>query len=303
LPSQPRHLYGILKEAFQAFLADNAIQLAAALSFYAVTALPPLLVALAHMVGWLVSGSNEEYLLNQAGWLLGSSSMELLRAVLAQSREGGEEGIALAGFLFLLIGASGFFVQLQDALNLIWKVRSDHVLNWKEKVVKRVLSLAVVLSTGIIVLLSVLASAVLGAAGEEISTRFGVSLAFAKSSQFVVSLALLTAVFALLFKLLPDAKISWGHVWSGAVLTALMFSASKGLFGWFLEHAQLGIRYGPAGALVILLFWIDFACLIFLFGAEWTRVIDRRQKSGLGLSPGRRTLERQTNDSEDMGAG
>lgn len=274
-----RNLYPILKDAMRGFFEDNAIQLAAALSFYAVSAIPPLLVGLVQMLNLLSTGPQaEDYLLYQARWLLGARSLELLRAVLEQSHSGQEEGIAVAGILLLLVSVGGFFFQLQAALNRIWKVETSFALSWKENVLKRALSMGVVVGTGFIVLASILASAILGAAGETVSNQLGISLALAKAGQFLVSLALLAVVFALLFRLLPDAKVSWRSVWSGAMLAALLFSASKGLFGWCLGYANPGARYGAAGAVVLLLFWIDFACLIFLFGAEWTQVIHRRNQ-------------------------
>ena len=214
------------------FFEDNAIQLAAALSFYAVSAIPPLLVGLVQMLNLLSTGPQaEDYLLYQARWLLGARSLELLRAVLEQSHSGQEEGIAVAGILLLLVSVGGFFFQLQAALNRIWKVETSFALSWKENVLKRALSMGVVVGTGFIVLASILASAILGAAGETVSNQLGISLALAKAGQFLVSLALLAVVFALLFRLLPDAQVSWRSVWSGAMLAALLFSASKGLFG------------------------------------------------------------------------
>jgi membrane protein len=170
------------------------------------------------------------------------------------------------------------FVQLQSALNQIWEVKADPKKKGGlvELVRDRLLSLAMILGIGFLLLISLLVSAGLAAASGWLEGRFAVHPVFWKAVDLSVSFGIITLLIAMIFKFLPDARIAWRDVWFGAIVTSLLFGAGKQLIGLYLGHASLGSAYGAAGSVVVLMVWIYYAALIFFLGAKITQVRTRR---------------------------
>ena len=178
----------------------------------------------------------------------------------------------ILGVVTLLIGASGVFGQLQDALNSIWGVQPKPGRGIKGLIKDRFLSMAMVLGTGFLLLISMILSAALSAASGYFNKAFGLPPMVAEALHLVVSLFVITLLFAMIFKVLPDATVKWGDVWTGAIFTALLFTLGKFLLGLYLGRAGTASAYGAAGSLIVVLLWVYYSSAILFFGAEFTKV-------------------------------
>ena len=260
------------KTALRDFRDEDAAQKAAALSFYAVTAIPPIVVLLAAILGLVYSGPQAaQQLVGQVSALFGQDTGNTIGEILQRRADAPNGAAALTGLAVLLLGASGFFVELQKALNAVWGVKPNPEAGWKDVVFKRVLSMTVVLGTGFLMLVSLVVSAVIAAASNWLEGRLGWSVGFASFAEALIGLAMITGMFALIFKYLPDVEIGWSEVWRGALTTATLFLVGKSALGWYLGRSTFTADYGSAGALVLILFWVYFSSMILLFGAELTQ--------------------------------
>ena len=271
---------GVLKQTFAEWNAHGAPRLGAALAFYSVLSIGPLLL-IAISVAGLAFGHDQasRYMINEMRTLLGTDGARAIEDILTHSHDKTKSLIAtVIGLVTLLISASGFFGQLQTALNLIWDApppRSTPGLIVK----RRLVSFGMVLGICLMLLFSLIISAVLSA----ITGLFSGALPAlgAQALGWIISLAVTTLLFALVFKVLPDVPVRWNEVWLGALVTALLFTLGKSLIGLYLGRSALSSTYGAAGSMIILLVWIYYSAQIFFFGAEFTHV-HARDRAGIG---------------------
>ncbi len=278
----------LLKGAFKEWQEDKVPRLAAALSYYTIFSLAPLLV-LAVVIAGLAFGEQaaEGRIVAELEGLIGPQGAELLEGAIRSARNPTSSMVAsVFGLGALLLGASGVFGQLQDALNTVWEVAPKPGAGLKGLVKKRVLSFTSVLAIGFLLLVSLLLSAGISAAGRLLGERLSALLPALEAVNFLVSLAVVTVLFAFMFKYLPDVRISWRNVWVGAWFTSFLFVVGKTLIGIYLGTASPGSAYGVASTLVILLLWIYYSSVIFLFGAEFTQVYARHSGTRIVPSPG-----------------
>ena len=263
-----------IKKAAKDFSDEDATSTAAALSFYAVTAIPPLVVVLTAILSIVFSGGEAaEKLVAQVQSLFGQETAATIASIIERRSHAPNGAAAFTGVIVLLLGASGFFVQLQKALNRVWDVEADPEAGWVQTIVKRVLGMTVVLGTGFLLLISLVLSALISAASHWFQERLNSSMHMTSALETVVALVTITCLFALLFKYLPDAEIHWVDVWHGAFATALLFSVGKFVLGWYLGRTDFTADYGSSGALVLVLFWVYYSSIILLFGAELTQAV------------------------------
>jgi membrane protein len=261
--------------------ADKIGRLAASLAYFTIFAMPGLL-ALVIAVAGAVWGfeSVQQRVLSEMRGLVGSEGGRAVQEMVsaAMNPKGSSlatQAIAIAGVVF---GASGFFLQLQDALNTMWgakkNAKKQGILHM---VLKRLLSLGMVLSIAVLLLVSLALSALLSAFGDAVGGWVGadVTSGVLAAAQFVVSLGLVTLLFAALYKVMPDLKIEWREVWVGAAATAGLFVLGKFLIGFYLGKSDPGSAYGAAGPLVVILLWVYYTSLVVLLGAEFTQVYAR----------------------------
>jgi membrane protein len=276
--------FALIKKAITDFIEEDSAQSAAALSFYAVTAIPPLAVLLTAILGLVYSGPQAaQQLVDQVTSLFGQSTGETIASILERRAQAPNGAAALTGLAVLLLGASGFFVQLQKALNHVWGVKADPEAGWKDMFVKRMLGMTVVLGTGFLLLISLMFSAILAATSSWLESHLGWSISLAAFAENAISLAMITCMFVLMFRGLPDVKIRWSDVWRGALATSLLFLVGKFALGWYLGRTDFTADYGSAGALVLILFWVYYSSMILLFGAKLTRV--QAEARGLKVVP------------------
>jgi membrane protein len=271
-------IFSLFKEAFQGWQQDKASLLAAALAYYTVFSITPLLVIAIAIVG-AVFGQEAARgeIIAQINDLVGSEGAQAIEMALANANQPQLGSIAsLISVVVLLIGASGVFAQLQEALNTVWNITVKPNVGLWNFIQKRLLSFGMVLAIGFLLLVSLIISAILsGISKLEFNILPGLTI-FWQLLNFLVSLGFITVLFALIYKYLPDVKIRWRDVWVGAAITALLFSLGKYLIGLYLGQGSLGSTYGAAGSLIVFLAWVFYSAQILLFGAELTEVYARR---------------------------
>lgn len=273
----------LLKGATQGFLEDDCQTQAAALSYYTIFSLPPLLMVILLILGALVNPQDiRGQLEQQMGQLMGPAATEQIRTILAQLHQPGAGSVLTTtlSIVGLLLGAGGAFGQLQAALNRAWSVAPDPDQGGiKAFMVKRLFSFGIILSVAFLLLVSLVLSAVLSAFGDALGRMLpqGLSTTLLQVVNNGLSLVVITAVFAAIFKVLPDAKVEWRDVWVGAAVTALLFVIGKFLIGFYIGRSNPGQAFGAAGSLAVLFVWVYYSSMIVLFGAEFTEAwIQRR---------------------------
>jgi membrane protein len=278
---------GLLKQTFSEISSDRVLVLSASLSYFAALSLAPLVVVTLGLVGMIADREEiQEHVATQVEGLLGPQSEELFTQIaVSEEASGGSErrGLlaSIAGVVTLLFGATAVFVQLQDGLNVIWDVEPAPGHGLWRFVRQRLVSLAMVMSLGFLLLVSLLASTALTAATTWLSDLTGAEAAIGIILQVAVSLIGSTVLLALLFHNVPDARTAWPDVWLGAGITAVLFTFGEWAIGQYLGRAGVGSAYGAAGSLVVLLVWVYYSSLIVFAGAEFTQVYATRRGSGI----------------------
>jgi membrane protein len=266
------------------FLADSPFEMAAALSFYTVLSLSPLLLIVVSAAG-IVWGEESVRLeiLTQMEALIGPAGADAVRTVLDHSAFSGHTAMSMTiGVITLLFGATTVFAQLQSSLNRIWRVETSAqtatrpALLWS-LIRTRLLALALIFVVGFLLLVSLVVSAGLAALHVYLARAFPSGAVVWELVNFLVSLAVISFLIAMVYRVLPDVRLGWGDVWGGAVVTAILFSIGKFLIGLYLGHTSVASAYGAAGSLVVLLLWVYYSSLIMFLGAEITAVHARHR--------------------------
>ncbi|WP_412063251.1 YihY/virulence factor BrkB family protein [Rubrivirga sp. IMCC45206] len=287
-------LKGLVLRTVREVSDDDVPSLAAAIAYYMVFSLPPLLVLIVALAGTILGPAEvADLLADQARSAVGPDAGEAVRGMIESAGEtGGGVGGKVLGVLALLFGATGAFGQLQKALNRAWEVEEASKGNaLKEIVVKRVLSFGMVLTIAFLLLVSLVLTAVLSALGGAAESAVGGGgVGFVvKLLNLVVGFGVVAALFAVLFRYLPDAQIAWRDVAVGAVFTAVLFTIGRYAIGIYLGTASPGSAFGAAGSLALLLVWIYYSALIVLVGAEFTQAWAVRE--GGGITPDDEVVE------------
>ncbi|HEX2187936.1 MAG TPA: YihY/virulence factor BrkB family protein [Longimicrobiaceae bacterium] len=289
MASEARGIVPILKQTFKDFSEDECPSMAAALSYYTVFSLPPLLLLIVMIAGAVMDPQDvREALQGQLGSLLGQSGGEEIRTILEKAQEtkspdAGRPVAAALGIGTLVLGATGVFAQLQAALNKAWEVKPDPAQGGiRSFLVKRIFSFGMVLGIAFLLLVSLALTAVVSAVGEGLGRMVpGIGEPLLHALNFAVSFGVVTLLFAATFKIVPDAEVAWRDVWVGAVVTALLFMVGKFAIGFYLGRSNPGEVYGAAGSLAVLLVWIYYASMIVFFGAEFTQTWAERRGQGV----------------------
>jgi membrane protein len=269
-----RRIFPLLKQTAKEWSDDNAPSRAASLSYYTIFSIAPLLLIAVAIAGIVfghqaVSGQ----LTAQLQGLLGEKSAEAIEGMMESASNLGS-GIAasIIGVALLVLGACGAFVELQDTLNTMWGVDKSKTSGLFGFIKARLLSFAMIGVIAFLLLVSLVISAALAAVGHFAKDSLPAGEAVFHVLNFVVSFGVITFLFAIMFKILPDAKIPWGDVWLGAAVTALLFVIGKLLIGLYIGKSSASSSYGAAGSFAVLLIWIYYSSMIVFFGAEFTQV-------------------------------
>ncbi len=266
-----RYIRSLLSSTYREWDKHDAQTHGAALSYFTVLSLAPLLVIAVSIAG-LVFGRKavQGQIVAQMQGLVGSGA-QAIQTMLAHAQSPGAGIVAsIIGFAVLLYGASGVFNQLRTALNRIWDVPADPNAGWLATLRNQVFSFAMVVGIGFLLLVSLLLSTFLNALGKFAGQHLPMGLFHVGNWAF--SLAVITLVFALIFRFVPNQTLPWRRLWPGSFATAVLFTIGKDLLGLYLGRASVTSSYGAAGSLVVLLIWVYYSSQLFLFGAEFTRV-------------------------------
>jgi membrane protein len=272
-------VFGAARNAVTDFLEDDCMMMAAALAYYTAFSLPPLLVLIVTVAGWIwspedVTGQVE----HQVTSVIGAGGWQQVHQMMESAEQTGSGWAAIVGIVVLLFGATGVMVQLQASLNKAWEVQPDPEQGGvKNFALKRLLSLGMILAVAFLLLVSLALTTVLQVMADAVAGWLpaGISSGAPLAIDFTVSLIVFTLLFAAMLKWLPDAEVYWQDTWVGAAVTALLFMVGKFALGMYFGMSDTG-QYGAAAAFVLLLLWAYYSGLIFLLGAEFTQVWARR---------------------------
>jgi membrane protein len=268
-----KSLWFTLKQAFRAWNDHEAPRLGAALSFYTMLSLAPLVIlviAIAALVFGHSAAQNE--IIRQVQGIMGTEGAKAVETVIEHGQKPTGVLASVIGAITLLLGASGAFSELQSALNKIWDVQPKDGSGVANLIKARLFSFGMVLAVGFLLVVSLVITAGLAVLGKFFDKILPMSELLMHTINFVVSFAGISALFALIFKHVPEASIKWKDVWEGAIVTALLFTIGKSLIGLYLGKAAVGSAYGAAGSLIVVIVWVYYSALIFFFGAEFAHV-------------------------------
>jgi len=288
LPAPVSITLGLFREAGDRWLEDRAPSMGAAIAFYTVFSLTPLMLIAIAVAGFVVDPDvARSGIVDALGDLVGADGSKAIRTMIESTNHHKEQGVfaTVVGVLLLLFGATGAFAELQEALNKIWAVPARSPRGVTSFVRNRLLSFAMVLGIGFLLLVSLIATAVLSAVGGWMSSTLPGGAALWQVANLVLAYFVTTALFAMIFKILPDARLHWSDVAFGAAFTALLFTIGKVVIGVYLGKSGMATVYGAAASLAIVLIWVYFSAQILLFGAEFTRAFAGRLGSRAPTAP------------------
>ncbi|MFI8603523.1 YihY/virulence factor BrkB family protein [Cellulophaga baltica] len=296
-----KDLPSLIVDTYKAWDKANPWRLSAVVAYYAVLSLPALLIIIINIVGsiWgteIVQGR----LTSEISTALGSNAAESIETIIAGTQNKEENLIStIIGIGTLLFGATGVFYQLKLSLNEIWQIKPNPDANFWKLVTDRARSFAFILVIGFLLLVSFIVTAGISALNEYIRRVLpDILIYIAYFLDFTVSVSIITVLFALMFRYMPDAKIRWKTVWIGALITAILFVIGKSLLGFYFGEANPGSTYGAAGTIVLILLWVSYSCLILFFGAEFTYIYAKRY--GHKITPSYFALDNNDTNSEQQ---
>ncbi|MFC5271280.1 YihY/virulence factor BrkB family protein [Adhaeribacter terreus] len=305
----PNAVWYLAKNSATEFMKNNSLRLAAALAYNTIFSLPPLLFIILMAAGaFFGEAAMSGELYNQSKAALGEEAAAQIQTMIQNLNKQETHGVAkLIGFGTLFFAATTFFVTLQESLNAIWNIKPKPKNGMLQMVKARFLSFGMILSIALLMLISFVISAALSFFTDYLKEVFpDIAVYLLKLVDFVVSVGVITLLFALIYKFLPDAIIRWKDVWAGGGITAFLFVIGKMLIGWYLSVSDVGSAYGVAGSIIIILVWIYYSSLIVFYGAEFTQEYAKR--FGVEIRPKRYAvsytiLELPTENPADKKAG
>jgi membrane protein len=295
----------ITKQTFSKFIDDNPLDFAAIIGFYTIFSLPAILIITIRIAG---AAFGQEAVrgevVKQVGGIVGHKSAEQVQSIIENASQSEASTIGtIVGVLVMAFSATTVFVALQDSLNAIWKVKAKPEKGWVKLIVGRVLSLAMVVSLGFLLLVSLSLDVVLGLVYDFLRQELtGIAVYLVTIGNILFSILITTVIFAAMFKVLPDARIRWPNVWVGAVVTAILFALGKYVLTIYFQHDPLADTYGAAGSLVLILVWVYYTSIILLLGAEFTQVYSEEHDRGvMPTDTAVRVETREIHTDEDTG--
>jgi membrane protein len=285
----PRISLDECKEAFARWNSHNASRLGAALAFYTLLSLAPLVIFVIAIIAFVFGREHAQtWILQQVAELVGRQGADTIRNLVQHAHRSSSSGLiaSVTGVITLLFGASGVFAELRSGLDTVWDFQSSTSFSWKELIKNRLFSFGMVLAIGFVLLVSLLLSTAVAALIRYFSQVVPFPAPLLETVNFIISIYVIACLFTLIFKYVPETKIDWRDGWSGAMFTALLFTLGKILLGVYLGMASVGSAYGAAGSLVAVVVWVYYSAQIFYYGAEvtWVHASVLRQRGRAGAS-------------------
>jgi membrane protein len=281
-------LLSIFKATFTGWNKHEAPRLGAALAFYTILSLSPLLIFVVALAGFIFSRSTAQAnILSEVQGMIGPEGGRAFESMLANAQKPAA-GIlgGVIGLLSLLFGASGVFTELRSALNLVWDVKPEQNDGVLALLRERFFSFGMVLSIGFLLLVSLVVNTVLAAIGKFFGGLLPIPSPVLAVLNFLLSYVGVAVLFGLIFRFVPEAKVRWQSVWPGALVTAMFFTVGKTLIGLYLGKSSVGSPYGAAGSVIVVIVWVYYSAQIFFFGAEFTHAYADHQLSVTGKASG-----------------
>src|SRR3954470_4541303 len=268
----PKAVFNLFKQTFKEWSEDKAARLGASLAYYTIFSIGPLMVIVISIASIVFKNAREQ-ITSTVGSVAGSGAVDTLNQTIDNANKGGTNIIAATiGIVTLVFGAAGVFGNLKDSLNTMWEVQPKPGGGIMNMIKQRFLSFTMVLGTGFLLMVSLVISAIIAALGVFLKSILPGADIFAQIANLIVGLGILTLMFGLLFRYLPDAKIAWSDVWIGALFTSILFLIGQAALAFYLQSGAVGKSFGAASSLIVLLVWIYYSAQIFFFGAEFTQV-------------------------------
>ncbi|RVT98142.1 YihY/virulence factor BrkB family protein [Mucilaginibacter limnophilus] len=295
-----KQLWKVLLATFSGFSDDKGLKLSASLAYYTVFSLAPLLILVVSLAGFLLpdlQDKSNNSLYPEIQQYIGKEAAAQIQQTIEKQDIADKKGIGLViGIVTLLLGASSIFLEIQDSLNMIWRVKAKPKKGWVKMLQNRFLSFSLIVSLGFLLLVSLLVNFIISALSAQIERLINflirnegvsdfISGTLLYAVNFVVTLLIISVLFGIIFKVLPDVKIKWKDVKAGAIFTALLFMLGQYIISLYLTYTAQGSAYGAAGSIIVILVWIYYTAAILYIGAEFTQVYAEAQGSRLEPAP------------------
>ena len=271
----PKAIWGLIKGAGSCFVENKVLKLSAALAYYTVFSLGPMMIVIIFLADLFYGREAVEgSIYGQLSGLLGSEAALQIQETIKNSALSNKSSLmAVIGFVTLLLGATSVFAEIQDSINMIWGLKAKPKKGWLKMLTNRLLSFSVVVSLGFILLVSLVINGLLEGLMSKLKTIFPeLTVVVVYIINVVITFAVISVLFGIIFKVLPDAKIKWKDVLVGSMATAGLFMIGKFAITYYIGSSNVGTVYGTAGSLVVLLLWVYYSAVILYFGAEFTKI-------------------------------
>lgn len=275
----PRALWQVLKESFEGFTRHRLLKLSASLAYYTVFSVGPLLICIIFLANIFYGREAiEGRIFGEIKNYVGANAAAQIQEIIRNASLKGEQNLAaVIGFITLLIGATTVFAEIQDSINSIWNLKVKDKTPWWKLIITRLLSFSIIASLGFILLVSLLLNALIEGLMKRLEAMFpDLTVIMIYIANLLLTLGITATLFALIFKVLPDARIRWKDIAVGAIFTAVLFMLARFGITFYIKASDMGSTYGAAGSLVVMLVWVYFSATILYFGAEFTRAFAAR---------------------------
>lgn len=266
--------FKILKNTFKGFAADKGLKLSASLSYYTLFSLAPLLLLVISLAGIIFGQeASEGRIFEEINGLIGNEAAAQVQQIIRNLQLSGKSTVsAIVGTITLVIGATTVFGEIQDSINMIWRVKAKPRRGWLKLLKDRLLSGSIIVGLGFLLIVSLIINGALVALNAILKSYFPeLTIVLLNVANIVISFLVITVLFGVIFKVLPDAKIAWKDVRAGAFFTAILFMLGRYFIGLYIETTAAGSPYGAAGSIIVILLWVYYTAAILYFGAEFTR--------------------------------
>ena len=294
-----KKVFSLLKATFKAFTEDRALKMSAALAYYTIFALAPLIMILISLASiFYGKEATQNQVFNQLNGLVGNEAAMQIQDIIKNIALSQNSTFAIVvGFFTLFLGATGVFMEIQDSINQIWRVKAKPKKGWKKMLINRFLSFSMIISLGFLLIVSLVINGLILAFSAKLSEYFpDVTVLLVQLINASITFVVIAALFAIIFKYLPDVIISWKDIRIGALFTALLFTIGRSLIGLYIESVAPGSAYGAAGSLIVILVWVYYTSAILYFGAEFTQVY--AQSYGGAIKPAKYAVHVITTEEE-----
>ncbi len=275
---QPKKIFALLKDTYKGWNANDPFRQSAVIAYYTIFSLPALVLILINVAGLILKdGQAQAQIMDQITGLVGADAAQQVQSMADNASNMGDSFFGIVvGVGTLLFGATGVFYQLQQSLNIAWEVQPRPDTGIKKLALDRATSLGVIIAIGFLLIIFMVVSTLLNSLSSWIQQFLPEPLFYVMYViNVLLPLGVITVLFAMIFKILPDAKIEWRSVWVGAFVTSLLFALGKFLLGFYFAESNPASSYGVAGSIILIMLWVNYSALIFLFGAEFTQVYAR----------------------------